>query len=100
MSSEEVAQKAEATDGAVDFGYSIQVRYVQLVFTRRNPFTKCSLIFNTTMQDLKRVMEVFSISQRPARTQEEALQKSYQFWNTQPVPKMGTHSAANVSLLS
>lgn len=32
---------------------------------------------------------MISRTQRPARTPEEALQKSYQFWNTQPVPKMG-----------
>lgn len=47
------------------------------------------LILTIQIQDLKRVMEVFSIGQRPARTQEEALQKPYQFWSTQPVPKMG-----------
>lgn len=35
-------------------------------------------------------MEVFSMQQKPAKTPEEALTKSYQFWNTQPVPKMGT----------
>lgn len=43
-------------------------------------------------KDLKRAMEVFSLAQRPARTHEEALQKSYQFWNTQPVPKMGWYN--------
>lgn len=34
-------------------------------------------------------MEVFNMEQKPAKTQEEALQKPYQFWSTQPVPKMG-----------
>lgn len=34
-------------------------------------------------------MEVFTMQQKPAKTPEEALTKSYQFWNTQPVPKMG-----------
>ena len=34
-------------------------------------------------------MEVLSFQQKPAKTTEEALQKQYQFWNTQPVPKMG-----------
>lgn len=37
-------------------------------------------------------MEVFSLSQKPAKTPEEALKKSYQFWNTQPVPRMGKSS--------
>lgn len=48
-----------------------------------------------SVQDLKRAMEVFSLAQRPARTHEEALQKSYQFWNTQPVPKMGEEITVN-----
>lgn len=34
-------------------------------------------------------MEVFNMQQKPAKTQEEAMQKPYQFWSTQPVPKMG-----------
>ncbi|KAK7576459.1 hypothetical protein V9T40_012745 [Parthenolecanium corni] len=41
-----------------------------------------------SVQDLKRAMEVFSLAQKPARTPDEAMQKSYEFWNTQPVPKM------------
>lgn len=48
-----------------------------------------------SVQDLKRAMEVFSLAQRPARTHEEALQKSYQFWNTQPVPKMDESVSVN-----
>ncbi|CAB0006395.1 unnamed protein product [Nesidiocoris tenuis] len=34
-------------------------------------------------------MEVFTFQQKPAKTTEEAMQKQFQFWNTQPVPKMG-----------
>jgi glycylpeptide N-tetradecanoyltransferase len=34
-------------------------------------------------------MELLSMQPKPAKTPEEALQKQYQFWNTQPVPKMG-----------
>lgn len=33
-------------------------------------------------------MEAFSFQQKPAKTPEEALNKPYQFWSTQPVPKM------------
>lgn len=36
-------------------------------------------------------MEVLSYQQKPAKTAEEAMHKQYQFWNTQPVPKMGIH---------
>lgn len=38
-------------------------------------------------------MEVFNMQQKPAKTQEEAMQKPYQFWSTQPVPKMGKLSS-------
>lgn len=42
-----------------------------------------------TINELKAAMELYTLSQKPAKTPEEALKKSYQFWNTQPVPKMG-----------
>lgn len=48
-----------------------------------NPVTAISL------QELKQAMEVFSINSKPAKTSDEALKKSYQFWSTQPVPRMG-----------
>lgn len=44
---------------------------------------------NISIKDLRAAMEMFSMYQKPAKTPEEALHKSYQFWNTQPVPKMG-----------
>ena len=44
---------------------------------------------NISIKDLKAAMEMFSFYQKPAKTPEEALHKTYQFWNTQPVPKMG-----------
>jgi len=44
---------------------------------------------NISIKDIQMAMEVFNIQQKPAKTQEEAMQKSYQFWSTQPVPKMG-----------
>lgn len=42
-----------------------------------------------SLQELKQAMEVFSINSKPAKTSDEALKKSYQFWSTQPVPRMG-----------
>lgn len=45
---------------------------------------------NLTIKGLKAAMEVFTLQPKPAKTPEEALAKAYQFWNTQPVPKMGT----------
>ncbi|KOX79589.1 Glycylpeptide N-tetradecanoyltransferase 1, partial [Melipona quadrifasciata] len=43
---------------------------------------------NISIKDIQMAMEVFNIQQKPAKTQEEAMQKPYQFWSTQPVPKM------------
>lgn len=45
-----------------------------------------------SIKDLRAVVEAFSWQQKPAKTPEEALHKSYQFWSTQPVPKMGVFS--------
>ena len=42
-----------------------------------------------SIQDIRKAMEVLSFQQKPAKTTEEALQKQYKFWSTQPVPKMG-----------
>lgn len=43
---------------------------------------------NLSLKDIKKAMEVLNLHQKPAKTTEEALNKSYQFWSTQPVPKM------------
>lgn len=47
---------------------------------------------NISIKDIQMAMEVFNMQQKPAKTQEEAMQKPYQFWSTQPVPKMGKQS--------
>lgn len=44
---------------------------------------------NISIKHLRAAMEALNLQQKPAKTPEEALTKSYQFWNTQPVPKMG-----------
>ncbi|XP_039288716.1 glycylpeptide N-tetradecanoyltransferase 1 [Nilaparvata lugens] len=50
---------------------------------------------NISIQDIRKAMEVFSLQQKPAKTPEEALQKPYQFWSTQPVPKMDEKITVN-----
>lgn len=50
---------------------------------------------NISLKDLKIAMEVLNLQQKPAKTTEEALHKSYQFWSTQPVPKMDEKIVAN-----
>lgn len=42
-----------------------------------------------SIKEIQMAMEVFKLQHKPAKTQEEAMQKAYQFWSTQPVPKMG-----------
>ncbi|XP_046747796.1 glycylpeptide N-tetradecanoyltransferase 1 [Diprion similis] len=50
---------------------------------------------NISIKDIQMAMEVFNMQQKPAKTQEEALQKPYQFWSTQPVPKMDEKIVCN-----
>lgn len=56
-----------------------------LISSLSNPLNTISI------NELKAAMELYTLSQKPAKTPEEALKKSYQFWNTQPVPKMGNY---------
>lgn len=48
-----------------------------------------------SIQELRKAMEAFSLPQRSAKTPEEAMQKQYQFWSTQPVPKMDEKITSN-----
>jgi len=50
---------------------------------------------NFSIQDIRKAMEMLSLQQKPAKTTEEALQKQYQFWSTQPVPKMDEKITVN-----
>lgn len=45
-------------------------------------------------------MGALGLPQKPAKTPEEALSKSYQFWNTQPVPKMGEQRDCEIEYFS
>lgn len=45
------------------------------------------------LQEIQKAIELFSVGQGPAKTMEEATRRSYQFWDTQPVPKLGVTSA-------
>ncbi|KAG7209847.1 hypothetical protein KM043_011452 [Ampulex compressa] len=50
---------------------------------------------NISIKEIQMAMEVFNLQQKPAKTQEEAMQKPYQFWSTQPVPKMDEKIVGN-----
>ncbi len=41
------------------------------------------------LQDIQRAMELLSTCQGPAKNIDEATKHKYQFWDTQPVPKLG-----------
>lgn len=43
------------------------------------------------IQEIQKAIELFSVGQGPAKTMEEASKRSYQFWDTQPVPKLGKY---------
>lgn len=43
------------------------------------------------IQEIQKAIELFSVGQGPAKTLEEASKRSYQFWDTQPVPKLGMY---------
>ncbi|XP_044729600.1 glycylpeptide N-tetradecanoyltransferase [Chrysoperla carnea] len=43
---------------------------------------------NISLKDIRLVMDVLNYQRKPAKTPEEAKHKEYQFWSTQPVPKM------------
>ncbi|GBM58624.1 Glycylpeptide N-tetradecanoyltransferase 1 [Araneus ventricosus] len=46
----------------------------------------------TKLNEIKKAMEVFNLGvmhQGPAKTHEEAARKHFEFWDTQPVPKIG-----------
>lgn len=49
---------------------------------------KVPYVWDVSVKDIQLAMEAFNMQQKPAKTQEEAMQKPYQFWSTQPVPKM------------
>ncbi|XP_014218178.2 glycylpeptide N-tetradecanoyltransferase [Copidosoma floridanum] len=50
---------------------------------------------NISVKELQMAMDVIQKQQKSAKTPEEAMQKSYQFWNTQPVPKMDETIVSN-----
>uniref|UniRef100_A0A8C5QDL2 Glycylpeptide N-tetradecanoyltransferase n=1 Tax=Leptobrachium leishanense TaxID=445787 RepID=A0A8C5QDL2_9ANUR len=47
------------------------------------------------IQEIQKAIELFSVGQGPAKTMEEASKRSYQFWDTQPVPKLGEVVSSN-----
>lgn len=42
-----------------------------------------------TLKQIQKAMEQLMAAEKPARTRNEAKQRKYEFWDTQPVPKIG-----------
>ncbi|TWW70285.1 putative all-trans-retinol 13,14-reductase [Takifugu flavidus] len=59
----------------------------------KDPLAKARMDVNSLpadkLQEIQKAIELFSVGQGPAKTMEEATRRSYQFWDTQPVPKLG-----------
>ena len=47
------------------------------------------------IQEIQKAIELFSVGQGPAKTMEEASKRSYQVWDTQPVPKLGMYELSS-----
>lgn len=52
------------------------------------------------LQDIQRAMELLSACQGPAKNIDEAAKRKYQFWDTQPVPKLSKFNWICVKELS
>uniref|UniRef100_A0A674GGY8 Glycylpeptide N-tetradecanoyltransferase n=1 Tax=Taeniopygia guttata TaxID=59729 RepID=A0A674GGY8_TAEGU len=52
-------------------------------------YSFCLSTLLSVIQEIQKAIELFSVGQGPAKTMEEASKRSYQFWDTQPVPKLG-----------
>jgi hypothetical protein len=44
---------------------------------------------SSKMKDIQKVVEMLKLHQPTPKNMDEARQKHYQFWDTQPVPKLG-----------
>ncbi|XP_061714475.1 glycylpeptide N-tetradecanoyltransferase-like [Cydia pomonella] len=55
---------------------------------------------NISIEDLNVPMDDINLEQKPAKTIEEALHKPYQFWCTQPVPKIDERVISNEPIVS
>ncbi|CAL8342586.1 unnamed protein product [Arctogadus glacialis] len=56
---------------------------------QEDPIAKVNSLPADKLQEIQKAIELFSVGQGPAKTMEEASRRSYQFWDTQPVPKLG-----------
>ena len=51
------------------------------------------------MRQIQKAMAQIAVSERPVRSEEEARKKTYEFWETQPVPKLGKSLLTLISVI-
>jgi hypothetical protein len=66
-----------------------QASLTQWAFSFSNCLAQMTSLPAERIQEIQKAIELFSVGQGPAKTMEEASKRSYQFWDTQPVPKLG-----------
>ena len=71
-----------------------------VVFNSLQLLTQVNSLPADKLQEIQKAIELFSVGQGPAKTMEEASRRSYQFWDTQPVPKLGMMHVMAVSCSS
>ncbi|XP_031214081.1 glycylpeptide N-tetradecanoyltransferase 2 isoform X2 [Mastomys coucha] len=69
--------------GAAMGGDTMEGEWIDLRMYHKNPTIPIQ-----KLQDIQRAMELLSACQGPARNIDEATKRRYQFWDTQPVPKL------------
>uniref|UniRef100_A0A8C5KWU4 Glycylpeptide N-tetradecanoyltransferase n=1 Tax=Jaculus jaculus TaxID=51337 RepID=A0A8C5KWU4_JACJA len=73
----------QISTGAATGGDTMEGEWIDLRMYHKSPSIPIQ-----KLQDIQRAMELLSVCQIPARNIDEATKHRYQFWDTQPVPKL------------
>ncbi|KAJ8344851.1 hypothetical protein SKAU_G00290440 [Synaphobranchus kaupii] len=66
----------------------------------QNSMGKVNSLPADKLHEIQKAIELFSVGQGPAKTIEEASRRSYQFWDTQPVPKLVRLSSLTLEMVT
>ncbi|XP_058477234.1 glycylpeptide N-tetradecanoyltransferase 1-like [Solea solea] len=61
----------------------------------KDPFAMLDSLPEKNQQEIQKALHLFSMSPTPPKTLHEAKRYTYQFWDTQPVPKLGDNITAH-----
>ena len=79
-------KKAKKVDGAAAAGAT--ATYAEQGPSKQTDSASAAVNMKTLRQ-IQRAVEQMMVGDKPARTKNEARQRKYHFWDTQPVPKIG-----------